>query len=67
MALLIYHFVPARMALRDVGEFSFVLWGDVDRTCKMIPFDPSRPLTLQSQSIENLDLKKKLKIMMVKN
>ena len=51
----------ARMALRDIGRVIGLPYGHVDKICKMIPFDPSRPLTLQSQSTENLDSKKKLK------
>ena len=49
----------ARMALRDIGRVLGLPYGHVDKICKMIPFDPSRPLTLQSQLIENLDLKMK--------
>ena len=37
----------ARMALRDVGRVLGLSYGHVDRLCKMVPFDPSRPLTLQ--------------------
>ena len=37
----------ARMALRDIGRVLGLPYGHVDRICKMIPFDPSRPLTLQ--------------------
>ena len=37
----------ARMALRDVGRVLGLSYGHVDRICKMIPFDPSRPLTFQ--------------------
>ena len=37
----------ARMALRDVGRVLGLPYGHVDKLCKMIPFDPSRPLTLQ--------------------
>ena len=50
------------MALRDVGRVLGLPYGHVDRLCKMVPFDPSRPLTLQGQLIESLDLKMKLKI-----
>ncbi len=39
--------LKARMALRDVGRVLGLSYGHVDRICKMIPFDPSRPLTLQ--------------------
>ncbi len=37
----------ARMALRDIGRVLGLPYGHVDKICKMIPFDPSRPLTLQ--------------------
>ncbi len=37
----------ARMVLRDVGRVLGLPYGHVDKICKMIPFDPSRPLTLQ--------------------
>ncbi len=39
--------LKARMALRDVGRVLGLPYGHVDKICKMIPFDPSRPLTLQ--------------------
>ncbi len=39
--------LKARMALRDVGRILGLSYGHVDRICKMIPFDPSRPLTLK--------------------
>ena len=39
--------LKARMALRDVGRVIGLPYGYVDKICKMIPFDPSRPLTLQ--------------------
>ena len=39
--------LKARMALRDIGRVIGLPYGHVDRLCKMIPFDPSRPLTLQ--------------------
>jgi len=39
--------LKARMALRDVGRILGLSYGHVDRICKMVPFDPSRPLTLQ--------------------
>ena len=35
------------MALRDVGRVLGLSYGHVDRICKMVPFDPSRPLSLQ--------------------
>ena len=39
--------LKARMALRDVGRVLGLSYGHVDRLCKMVPFDPSRPLSLQ--------------------
>ena len=39
--------LKARMALRDVGRVLGLSYGHVDRLSKMVPFDPSRPLTLQ--------------------
>ena len=39
--------LKARMALRDVGRILGLSYGHVDKICKMIPFDPSRPLTLK--------------------
>tara|TARA_B100000941_G_scaffold237437_1_gene180428 strand:+ start:226 stop:3642 length:3417 start_codon:yes stop_codon:yes gene_type:complete len=39
--------LKARMVLRDVGRVLGLPYGHVDRLCKMIPFDPSRPITLQ--------------------
>ena len=39
--------LKARMALRDVGRVVGLPYGHVDKICKMIPFDPSRPLSLK--------------------
>ena len=39
--------LKARMVLRDVGRVLGLTYGHVDRLCKMVPFDPSRPLTLK--------------------
>ena len=39
--------LKARMALRDIGRVIGLPYGHVDKICKMIPFDPSRPLTLK--------------------
>ena len=36
------------MALRDVGRVLGLSYGHVDELCKMVPFDPSRPLTPES-------------------
>jgi len=39
--------LKARMAIRDVGRVLGLPYGHVDKISKMIPFDPSRPLSLQ--------------------
>jgi DNA polymerase-3 subunit alpha len=39
--------LKARMALRDVGRVLGLPYGHVDKISKMIPFDPSRPISLQ--------------------
>ena len=39
--------LKARMALRDIGRVIGLPYGHVDKICKMVPFDPSRPLSLQ--------------------
>ena len=39
--------LKARMVIRDVGRVLGLPYGFVDSICKMIPFDPSRPMTLQ--------------------
>ena len=39
--------LKARMVLRDVGRVLGLPYGHVDKICKMVPFNPSRPLTLQ--------------------
>ena len=45
--------LQARMALRDIGRVIGLPYGRVDQLSKMIPFDPSRPLTLaESVAIE---------------
>ncbi len=45
--------LQARMALRDIGRVIGLPYGRVDQLCKMIPFDPSRPLSLaESIAIE---------------
>jgi len=38
--------LKARMAFRDIGRVLGLPYGYVDMLCKMIPFDPSRPLSL---------------------
>ena len=39
--------LKARMAFRDIGRVLGLPYGHVDKLCKMIPFDPSRPLSLK--------------------
>jgi len=39
--------LKARMAFRDIGRVLGLSYGYVDSLCKMIPFDPSRPLSLR--------------------
>ena len=39
--------LKARMVIRDVGRVLSLPYGFIDSICKMIPFDPSRPLKLQ--------------------
>ena len=51
--------LKARMVLRDVGRVLGLSYGHVDRICKMVPFDPSRPLTLQESIDREPRLKKK--------
>ncbi len=39
--------LKARMVIRDVGRVLGMPYGFIDNICKMIPFDPSRPMSLQ--------------------
>ena len=39
--------LKARMVIRDVGRVLGLPYGFTDSICKMIPFDPSRPMSLQ--------------------
>ena len=39
--------LKARMVVRDVGRVLGLPYGFIDNICKMIPFDPSRPMKLQ--------------------
>lgn len=43
--------LQARAVLRDVGRVLQMSYGQVDRICKLIPFNPLQPVTL-SQAIE---------------
>ena len=55
--------LKARMVLRDVGRVIGLPYGYVDKICKMVPFDPSRPLTLQ----ESIDREPRFKEEIKKN
>ena len=55
--------LKARMALRDVGRVLGLPYGHVDKITKMIPFDPSRPLTLK----ESIDREPRFKEEINKN
>ena len=39
--------LQARAVIRDVGRVLGMPYGQVDGLCKLMPFDPSRPMTLQ--------------------
>jgi len=39
--------LKSRMAFRDIGRVLGLPYGFVDSLCKMIPFDPSRPISLE--------------------
>ena len=39
--------LKARMVVRDVGRVLGLPYGFIDNICKMIPFEPSRPMKLQ--------------------
>ncbi len=54
--------LKARMVLRDVGRVLGLSYGHVDRLCKMVPFDPSRPLTLQESIDREPRFKEEVKI-----
>ena len=53
--------LKARMVLRDVGRVLGLSYGHVDRICKMVPFDPSRPLTLQESIAREPRFKEEVK------
>jgi len=53
--------LKARMVLRDVGRVMGLPYGYVDKICKMIPFEPSRPLTLQESINREPRLQKEIK------
>ena len=47
-----------RMVFRDIGRVLGLPYGHVDNLCKMIPFDPSRPLSLEESIIREPRIKK---------
>ena len=50
--------LKARMVIRDVGRVLGLPYGFVDSICKMIPFDPSRPLSLEQAIAHEPRIKK---------
>tara|TARA_Y100000590_G_scaffold336792_1_gene383536 strand:+ start:52 stop:3474 length:3423 start_codon:yes stop_codon:yes gene_type:complete len=50
--------LKARMAFRDIGRVLGLPYGYVDKLCKMIPFDPSRPLSLDKAIAQEPRIKK---------
>ena len=54
--------LKTRMALRDIGRVIGLPYGHVDKICKMIPFDPSRPLNLQESIAREPRIKEEEKI-----
>jgi len=53
--------LKARMAFRDIGRVLGMPYGHVDTLCKMIPFDPSRPLSLKESIAREPRLQKEEK------
>ena len=52
--------LKARMAFRDIGRVLGLPYGYVDKLCKMIPFDPSRPLSLEKAIAQEPRIKKEV-------
>ena len=50
--------LKARMAFRDIGRVLGLSYGYVDMLCKMIPFDPSRPISLENAIAQEPRLRK---------
>ena len=50
--------LKARMAFRDIGRVLGLPYGYVDTLCRMIPFDPSRPLSLEKAIAQEPRIKK---------
>ena len=53
--------LKARMAFRDIGRVLGLSYGYVDTLCKMIPFDPSRPLSLEKAVAQEPRIRKEEK------
>ena len=53
--------LKSRMAFRDIGRVLGIPYGYVDALCKMIPFDPSRPLSLKESIAREPRLQKEEK------
>ena len=53
--------LKARMVIRDVGRVMGLPYGFVDSICKMIPFDPSRPMNLNQCIASEPKLQKLIK------
>jgi len=53
--------LKSRMAFRDIGRVLGIPYGYVDVLCKMIPFDPSRPLSLKDSIAREPRLQKEEK------
>ena len=53
--------LKARMVIRDVGRVLGLPYGFVDSICKMIPFDPSRPMNLK----ESIDREPRLQKLII--
>ena len=49
--------LQARAVIRDVGRVLGIPYGQVDYLCKLMPFDPARPMTLQQYIDEEPRLK----------
>ena len=55
--IITYSTLSARAVIRDVGRVLGIPYGQVDYLCKLMPFDPSRPMTLQQYIDEEPRLK----------
>ena len=55
--------VFAKAAIRDVGRVLEMPYGQVDKIAKLIPFVPSKPITIQEAIINDDTLQKELQKM----